>query len=103
MSWDPDAKSEDASEYDGIFSHATETHSAIIGASAGTMGAVTRGTEFEVIGTVAMLSVLAAAFGLEAYSKMGNSKTAGEVAREPWYALGCMVLFFLGLLHGVGV
>jgi len=92
----PDAAKESDSEYDGLLSYAKEWHAAIIGATAGVVGRITKGTEHEPIGVAVMSTVTGLAFGLEAYSKYKNNPISNNVRAEPWYAMGCMLAAYDG-------
>lgn len=94
--FDPDAAKESDSEYDGLLSYAKEWHAAIIGATAGVIGRITKGTEYEPIGVAVMSTVTGLAFGLEAYSKYKNNPISNNVRAEPWYAMGCMLAAYDG-------
>jgi hypothetical protein len=80
----PDATNESGTERDGVLSYAGEWHALLVGLSVGLVAAVT--------GQVLLLGVVAAvALGLEAGKR--KSKALGEVHREPWYALGGLLVY----------
>jgi len=85
----PDGPTEESTERDGLLSYAGEWHALLVGAGAGLAAAVT--------GTWVLVGVVAtAALGLEVSRVMGTTpkagKALGEVRREPWYALGGVLL-----------
>jgi len=95
MSWDPDAPTESDSEYDGVLSYATEYHALAVGGVAGLCGALTYGTPMQPAGLGLMIAVAATALGVKTSKRLRSALAAREVTKEPWYAVGGLVLLFL--------
>jgi hypothetical protein len=84
----PDASTEAGTDRDGVLSYAGEWHALIVGLAA---GFVALQTGFEML----LVVVAAAALGIEAGKRAGSTSTVkalGEVRREPWYALGGLLV-----------
>lgn len=107
----PDAPTEDGTKYDGILSYAKEWHAAAIGTAAGVLSAALWLTNSPVSALLTMGAITMVALDVERRArKYGikvpeiRSKTARvQIRREPWYALGFMLITFAGLVAGVPV
>lgn len=86
----PDAPTEDETARDGLLSYAKEWHALIIGFGAGLTAGLT--ARYELAGIVA-----AVALGVRGASKT-SAPVARNLAKEPWYAFGGLVL---GLMAGM--
>jgi hypothetical protein len=84
-----DAPSEEQSDRDGVLSYAVEWHALTVGLAAG-LGAGVSG-RWELAGMV-----IAITLGVRAAPE--NVPRLGQLKREPWYALGGVVVgYFLGM------
>lgn len=90
----PDAPRESDTERDGFLSYATEWHSLAIGSASGLVGGLTYGTPTEPVGLAIMAAVVATALGLSVGKRL-SKKAAREVSKEPWYAVGALVVLFV--------
>lgn len=90
----PDAPRESDTERDGFLSYSREWHSLAVGAAAGLVGGLTYSTPTEPVGLAIMGAVVATAFGLQVGKRL-SKKAAREVRKEPWYAVGALVVLFV--------
>lgn len=88
-------KREKGTEYDGFLSYAGEWHSLTLGLAVGVSSAIMRTPE--VAATTALV-----ALGYKSKDKMPNvgkkkekASTVGEIRREPWYAVGGIIIGFV--------
>lgn len=84
------AASEDDTEYDGAFSHAGEWHAFTLGLGAGMAAALADRPDIAV-------SVIVTALGLKGAGELDERSGDGvihEIKREPWYAIGGVIIGF---------
>lgn len=82
--WLPDGASESDTARDGLLSYASEWHAAILGLGFGAAGGWLGQPEVAGVG-------IAVALGLGAAKRVSQT-VAGELRREPWYAVGGVLL-----------
>lgn len=81
----PDRRTESETARDGLLSTRREIHASVVGAAVGVVGAASGSVELLALFTLATLG-----------AKLG-SRHLGDIRKEPWYALGAMLL---GLVVG---
>lgn len=92
--WNLDAPTEEESPRDGLYSHAGETHAALIGLGIGLVAGYLHMPEFLIGGMAASLGL---PVGEKILNKFGfNAEGAlAEMRREPWYAIAHMAIGFV--------